>query len=207
MADILKFPGQAPKLGYSRVKRRARCLDDPDQLDLFPPPRAQILPFAREVRPFEQALKLDERGDPRAAAFYQRAIEEEDCVADAYCNLGIIESQQGRITKAFDCFTTSLKHEPRHPQAHFNLANLYFELNDFRLAQAHYEMAGEVDSSFANAHFNLALIYAINHNVTAAIEALLKYRELVPEEEASKSDDLLLQLRQSLVFSKNPQFG
>src|SRR5262245_27349763 len=132
MGQIIKFPGQTSKFGYKRVKKRAKAAENPDQLNLFPRPTAQILNFASGLSLFEQALLWDERGDSKAAELYRKAIEEGDCVADAYCNLGIIESQKANATKAFDCFSTSLKHDPRHSEAHYNLGNLYFEVNDFR---------------------------------------------------------------------------
>src|SRR5204863_722842 len=133
--------------------------------------------------PFEQALLYDERGDAAAAELYNRAIDQRDRVADSFCNLGIIESQKGNTVKAFDCFTTCLKQNPRHSEAHYNLGNLYFDLNDFRLAQIHYEMAGQVEPSFANTYFNLALVQAINNDFSAAVTALRSYRELVPDDE------------------------
>ena len=202
MAQIIKFPAQASKLGFKRVKKR-KTERDRDQLDLFPQPRAQILNFESGLSPFEQALMLDERGDLRSAGLYTRAIEEGDCVADAYCNLGIIESKNGNTVKAFDCFSTSLKHDERHSEAHYNLGNLYFEVNDFRLAQLHYELAGQVDPSFANAYFNLALVQAINNDFEAAVTALGKYRELVPEEEGRIAEELLDNLRKSLATAKS----
>ncbi|MEO8428214.1 MAG: tetratricopeptide repeat protein [Verrucomicrobiota bacterium] len=207
MAQILKFPAQASKFGYKRVKKCAKAAENPDQLHLFPQRTAQILNFAPESSRFEQALVLDERGDPKAAGLYAKAIEEHDCVADAYCNLGIIESQKGNTTKAFDCFTTSLKHNPRHSEAHYNLGNLYFEVNDFRLAQVHYEMAGEVEPSFANVYFNLALVQAIRNDLGAAISALTKYQELVSEDEARNADELLHNLKKSLAAAKNSRLG
>jgi tetratricopeptide (TPR) repeat protein len=206
MGQILKFPVQASKLGFKRVKKRARA-DDPDQLHLFPQPTAQILNFASALSRFEQALMLDERGDLTAAALYQKAIEENDCVADAYCNLGIIESQKGNTTIAFDCFTTSLKHNPRHSEAHYNLGNLYFDLNDFRLAQIHYEIAGEMDPSFPNVYFNLALVRTINNNFDAAITALSRYQALVPADEGRIADELLHNLRESLAPARNSRLG
>src|SRR6185369_1807273 len=180
MGQIIKFPGQASKFGFKRVKKRAAA-EHPAQMTLFPQPTAQILNFASELSCFEQALMWDERGDSKAAELYEQAIHEGDCVADAYCNLGIIESQKGNTTKAFDCFTTSMKHDPRHSEAHYNLGNLYFDANDFRLAQMHYEMAVEVDPSFPNVYFNLALVQAINNDLTAAVVTLTKYQQLVPE--------------------------
>src|SRR5438094_5639363 len=184
MAQILKFPVQASKLGYKRVRKRAQPAESQNQLHLFPGPTAQILDFAPDLSRFEQALLFDERGDAKAAELYAKAIAENDCVADAYCNLGIIESQKGNTAKAFDCFTTSLKYNPRHSEAHYNLGNLYCDVNDFRLAQIHYEMAKEVDPSFANVYFNLALVQAINNDLGAAISALTRYQELVSKDEA-----------------------
>src|SRR5205809_3220262 len=199
MGQILKFPVPASKFGYKRVRKRTQAAENPGQLHLFAKPIAQILNFATGLSRFEQALMLDERGDLKAAELYRKAIEEHDCVADAYCNLGIIESQKGNMTKAFDCFTTSLKFNPRHFEAHYNLGNLYFDVNDFRLAQIHYEMAGDVDPSFANVYFNLALVQAINNDFAAAVSALSKYQELVSEDEARNADELLRSLKKSLA--------
>jgi tetratricopeptide (TPR) repeat protein len=203
MGQILKFPGPASKFGYTRVKKRAKAAEHPDQLNLFPRPTAQMLSLPSPLGFFEQALMLDERGDARAAELYTKAIEDQDCVADAYCNLGIIESQKGNTTKAFDCFTTSLKHDPRHCEAHYNLGNLYFEVNDFRLAQVHFEITVEVNPSFANVYFNLALARSINNDYAAAIAALTRYQELVSEEESRHVEDLLSNLKKSLAAAKN----
>src|SRR5262250_2665834 len=136
MGDIIKFEGQASKFGFKRVRKK-KAAESPDQLQLFARRTAQILDLSLELGRFEQALLFDERGDARAAELYRKAIEEGDCVADAHCNLGILESQKGNTVKAFDCFTTSLKCNPRHSEAHYNLGNLYFDVNDFRLAQVH----------------------------------------------------------------------
>ncbi len=206
MGQILKFPVQASKLGYKRARKRAKAAESPDQLHLFPPRTAQILPFASALSLFEQALMLDERGDPTAAEFYAKAIAEQDCVADAYCNLGIIESQLGNTTKAFDCFTTSLKYNPRHSEAHYNLGNLYFDVSDFRLARIHYEMAGQVDPSFANVYFNLGLVQAISNDLAAAVSALTRYQELVSEAEGRNVDELLHNLKKSLG-ARNSRLG
>jgi tetratricopeptide (TPR) repeat protein len=203
MGKIIKMPVQASKLGFRRVKRRVAPAEHPDQLDLFPGPGAQILHFAPDLSPFEQALLWDERGDLRAAELYSRAIDQQDCVADAFCNLGIIESQNGNRIRAFDCFTASLKHDPRHSESHYNLGNLYFDLNDFRLAQIHYEIAVEVDPGFANAYFNLALVQALKGDLGGAVRSLGRYQQLVPEEEGRIAGQLLEDLRRSLPAAKS----
>ena len=199
MGQIIKFPAQATKFGYRRVPRRTRDGDNPAQLSLFPPVSAQVLYLAPASGPFEHGLLLDERGDPTAVDFYLKAIAEENCVADAYCNLGIIESKQGDTVKALDCFTNSLRQNPRHSEAHYNLANIYFELNEFRLAQIHYELSTEIDPAFPNAFFNLALVLSITQDFAAAITALTRYQELAPPAEARKADELLSNLKKSMA--------
>lgn len=203
MAQILKLPVQTHKLGFRRVRKRCKSAD-PNQLDLFPPAKAQILEFtAPGLSTFEQALLSDERGDDRAAELYSKAIEQQDCVADAFCNLGILESQRGNVLKAFDCFTSCLEHDPRHTEAHYNLANLYFDQNDFRLAQLHFELATEYDPEFGNAHFNLALVRAINSDPEGAARSLTSYRALVSEEEARDAVQMLEDLKKSISAARN----
>jgi tetratricopeptide (TPR) repeat protein len=206
MGQILKFPVRASKFGYKRVPKRCRE-ENPAQLHLFPRATAQVLQFAPELSHFEHALLLDEREDARAAELYLKAIASQDCVADAYCNLGILESKQGRTAKAFDCFTNCLKHNPRHFEAHYNLGNMYFEVNDLRLAQVHYEMATELDASFPNVYFNLALVLSINNEFGAAMNALTRYQRMVPPDEGRKADELLANLKKSLAASKSSRAG
>lgn len=206
MGEILKFPIQASKFGFKRARKRARA-EHPDQLPLFADSPAHVLSFSGETSAFEQALLCETCQSDRAAELYRQTIEEGTCVADAWCNLGIIESQNGNTSKAFDCFTTSLKDNPRHFEAHYNLGNLYFDVNDFRLAQVHYEMGMEVDSSFPNLYFNLALVRAINGAPAAAAESLGRYRELVTEEEARHADELLRELEQSLAAAEKSRRG
>ena len=118
--------------------------------------------------------------------------------------LGIIESKQGNTAKAFDCFTTSLKYNPRHSEAHFNLGNLYFEVKDCRPAQIHYEIAAEMDPAFPNIYFNLALGLAITNELAAAVRALTRYQESVPADEARNADELLRNLKKSLAAANIP---
>jgi len=207
MAQVLQFPVQASKLGYKRVKKRAHPAESQDQLHLFSPPTAQILDFAPDLSRFEQALLFDERGDAKASELYAKAIAENDCVADAYCNLGIIESQKGNNAKAFDCFTTSLKHDPRHSESHYNLGNLYFDENDLRCALIHYEMAVAVAPSFPNVYFNLGLVQALNNELEAAVNSLSRYQELVPEDEGRIAEELLHILKKSLAAAKPSRFS
>src|SRR6185436_10448312 len=83
------------------------------QLSLFRPEESKVQ-VARLLTPFEEALLLHEQGDMQAVEFYGEAITAGDNVAEAYCNLGIIDLDRGNTISALDHFTQSLKHEPRH---------------------------------------------------------------------------------------------
>ncbi len=197
MDRIIQFPARLPaKFGFEPAKRRGE--DDPHQLKLFASRLAEIRRLPSDIGPFEEALLLDERSDSRAEESYRRAIAEGDLVADAYCNLGIIESEAGRMTKAFDCFTKSLEHDSRHFESHYNLGNLYFESDNLRLAKMHYELAREINPTFPNLHFNLGLVLALLEERQAAVDALVKYQLLAPPEEQKNADDLISELERAL---------
>ena len=200
MAKIIQLQVKAPlKLGYKRAKTdKKKDLEKKGQLNLFNQQGAQIHYLPSKFTPFEEALWLDENNNPHAQEAYLKAILVNDCAADAYCNLGILESQSGNTTKAFDCFSQSLKLEERHLEAHYNLANLYFEAGDYKLAKLHYELSAEIEPDFPNTYFNLGLVYALNDNYEDAVNALFKYKQLVPDEEGKKADNLLNSLRRSL---------
>lgn len=208
MAQIINFPAPAPKFGYKRVRTRSRPVESPDQLHLLFQPTATILAFESGLSSFEQALMLDERGDVRGAAEkYLRAIESEECVADSYCNLGIIQSRQGNTAKAFDSFTTALKTDPRHCEAHYNLGNLYFDVDDYRLARVHYQIAAGIDPAFPNVYFNLALVEAVLGDFAAAVATLTTYRQMVSAEEGRKAEALLESLKKSLAAARDSRVG
>ncbi|MBX7152527.1 tetratricopeptide repeat protein [bacterium] len=198
MANIIKFPTQSSKFGFKRVKKGKRDSESHGQINLFAAPKPKIFTLIPQTSLFEEALVRDERGDPEAETLYRKAIETGDCVADAYCNLGIIEFQKGDLSKAFDCFTQSLKYEPRHFESHYNLGNLYFDMNDLRLAKMHYEQSLIIDPDFANTYFNLGLVQAMLEDYHNAISILKRYRMLATDDEGAKADDLLSTLTRSV---------
>lgn len=200
MDNVIRFPVEGVrKFGFRRAKRRGQSvLERRGQLNLFDKPTGEVLALPTTISPFEEALLLDERGDDRAAGAYKKAIEENDCEADAYCNLGIMESEQGHVAAAFDSFTNSLAIEPRHFESHYNMANLYFEEGDLRLARTHYELAASIDPGFPNVYFNLGLVHAMGENFEAAIETLSTYKELATGDEIGIADELLTMLRRSV---------
>ena len=153
--------------------------------------------LSRLLTPFEEALLLHEQGDPKAAESYWEAINDGDNVAEAYCNLGIINLDQGNLGKALDNFTLSLKHEPRHVEAHYNLGNLYYDAGELPLARLHYEAAAQIESGFSLVYFNLALVYHKLGDLQGALAALDKYKQLAPDDEEIEAVNQLLKAMQN----------
>ena len=199
MAKIIQFPlNPAPeKFGLQRArKKKGKEGTKAGQLNLFTGGRIVKL---NQLSLFEEALLLDEHGDKKQARLcYQKAIEENDCAADAYCNLGILESQEGNYPKAIDFFTRCLKENPRHYEAHYNLANLYAEVGNHALAKVHYAIAIELEPEFPNSYFNLGLTHAVVKEYREAVNCLKKYRDLAPSEETAQADDLICKLSTTL---------
>ena len=136
MSKLLPFPAararRPSKFGYARVRKRDR--KDRGQLDLFAAGGGKLIEFpaAGGPGPFEEALALEDGGDEAAARrLYEKAVAAGDSVPDAYCNLGVIESKAGGVERAFHCFRNALKHDQQHWESHYNLANLYFDTEEF----------------------------------------------------------------------------
>ena len=142
---------------------------------------------------------LDEKGDKTAARhLYLKAMEEQDSAADCLCNLGIIEFHDGHYPKAIDYFTQSLKLDPRHYEAHYNLANLYAEVGDFKLARFHYQVSIEIEPTFPNSYFNLGLTCALEKDYANAVQALTQYKSYASPEEQQQADAMISALESTM---------
>lgn len=189
MAKVVKFPHPAPeKFGFKPVRKSKEGSPKTKQLNLFSGGRVVKM---GSLSAFEEALILDERNEPIAKDLYLKAIAENDCVSDAYCNLGIIESKVANYSKAIDYFTLSLKHDPRHYEAHYNLANLYADIGNLPLAKVHYEISVELQPEFPNSHFNLGLTLAMMGEAKKAVDELYTYKKLSDKDDFRQVDELI----------------
>jgi tetratricopeptide (TPR) repeat protein len=195
MARIIKLAGKsAERFGYKRATPKGRPKESPPgQLSLFTG-RPRILQMPTTLSRFEAALLAHENGDPSAAARYRDAIEHDDCSADAWCNLGIIESQAGNHKLALECFSNSLQEDSGLFETHYNLGNLHLEMGNIDSAKLHYEVARSIDHNYPNLYFNLALVLALSDDIEGAIETLRQYLEVGSTGDNQKVNELLRQL-------------
>jgi tetratricopeptide (TPR) repeat protein len=211
-SNVIRFPVEAvSRFGFKRADAKHHAgrvgrMEEEGQMNLFNPRRAgsrmgDVVPLPTQMGAFEAALLLDDANDPRAEAMYQRAIEEGDYTADAWCNLGVLKSVRRDLDQAFQCFAQSLALDPRHAESHFNIGNLYFEYDDLKLSRMHYEKAIECDAALASAYFNLGLVTALTEDYQVAHDSLLHYKSLVPGEDTSVADELLRYLQTAIRLS------
>lgn len=178
MAKVIKLPFKSSgRFDLKPVRKtRAARLEERGQLNIFQSQKeTRILSINKEAENFESALRLHDTDNARAAELYRNAIEVGDHVSDAYCNLGILESQKGNESVAIDCFTQALEKDPRHYEAHFNLANIYADAGNLKLAKLHYEVAREVNDEDPNLHYNLAIVLASLELYELALKSLRIY--------------------------------
>ena len=198
MAKLIAFPlaNNPEKFGFKPVRKKRPAKNErPGQLNLFE--GAKVVSI-HQLTAFEEALMLDEHHDKRAKDLYLKAIDAADSTADAYCNLGILESEDKSYSKAIDYFTLSLKAEPRHYESHYNLANVYAELGNLPLAKVHYQTSIAIEPTFPNSHFNLGLTLAINKEYILAVEELKTFQTLVAPSERGQAQDLIENLERSI---------
>ena len=206
MGKVVKFDFKAtPKFAFKKVKvKRKPVTADSSQLNIFDASKeGKILKLDTGKGVFEEALLFDEQGNSKAEELYREAILKGESIPDAYCNLGILQFNNGNKAKAIDCFTQSLKHDPRHFESHYNLANLYLEVENITLARLHYEVSAEIEPEFPNVFYNLGVVYAMTKDFEKAVVGLEKYISLVHQDDSLEAQGLLLSIRESITLDKS----
>ena len=201
MSRVVRFPVNPPeKLGHQKVKRRKKKpnLEDFGQLNLFDTAHnkeAKVFKLPSNKGFFEEALLKDDQNDKEAERLYQLAIQNGDDKEDALCNLGIMKSEQDQKGQAIDFLTQALQINPRHFEAHYNLANVYSDLGNLKLAKTHYEVAIEIEPEYPNSYYNLGLVLISLKQYAKAIEVINKYIDLSPADEHDIANELVKTLK------------
>ena len=158
--------------------------------------RAKVLPATRprprnngRRRPddnaddcFERGLILEQEGDlVGARQAYERSIELDPELGDAYVNLGRLFHQEGDAIRAGELYSQATDCQPDDPVAHYNLALALEDQKNLPDAVSHYRRAVEIAPDFADAHFNLGRLLDRLGRHTEAVRHLLVYKRLMRE--------------------------
>ncbi len=145
------------------------------------PARATPPPASRRSAAewFDEAVDLEDTDPQAARAAYERALELDPELSDAYVNLGRMAHQAGDAATAARWYHQALVRDARDPETHYNLALALDDLGRHADALAHYRRAVALNPRFADAHYNLGqLLGRLGHDAEA-LQHMLRYRRLV----------------------------
>jgi len=91
-----------------------------------------------------------------------------------------LEENPGTHTEAIAMYHKVLELDPKHAAAHINLGTLYYNRQDFVLAEHHYRLAIESDPRYALAHFDLGNVLDETGRVQEAIQTYKAALQLAP---------------------------
>ncbi len=127
---------------------------------------------------FEYGVMIEHEDPNGARKAYERALQIDAELTDAYINLGRLVHEGGDPGGAAKFYSEALRRSPDDAVTHYNLAVASEDLKDLELARTHYEKAVEISASFADAHFNLGRLLERVGERDAALKHLLAYRRL-----------------------------
>ncbi len=127
---------------------------------------------------FEHGVRIEQDDPNGARRAYERAMEIDPDMSDAYVNLGRLVHEGGDPHGAAKFYCEALKRTPSDPITHYNLAVAYEDLGRLKKARTHYERALSMNQNLADAHFNLSRILEGEGEMDAARHHRLAYRRL-----------------------------
>ena len=91
-----------------------------------------------------------------------------------------LEEDPNTQAEAIGAYRKVLEIEPEHAAAHINLGTLYYNRQDFTLAEKHYRQAIEADPRYALAHFDLGNVLDETGHAQEAIQSYKTALQLAP---------------------------
>ena len=91
-----------------------------------------------------------------------------------------LEEDPNSQAQAIAIYQKVLELDPAHAAAHINLGTLYYNRQEYPLAEKHYRHAIEVDQRYALAYFDLGNVLDETGRVTEAIQTYLTALQLAP---------------------------
>jgi tetratricopeptide (TPR) repeat protein len=134
---------------------------------------------------FDVALKHEERDRAyQAEEAYRRTCRIDPGHVNARINLGRLLHARRALAEAEALYRDALAIDPRHPIALFNLGVVLEDTGATESAMDCYTLAIESDADVAEAHYNLARLYARHSEHRAAMQHYARYKALTQEEDS-----------------------
>lgn len=129
-------------------------------------------PFASEaVKNYNQGVELQQQGFlNQAIQKYKAALEADDRIERAYCNLGLIFIAQRNFSKASEAFKKALSLKPNNPFSLNGMGSVYYSKGKSQEAMVRWQKAVEVDPNFFSAYFNMANAWKNEKDLDKALD-------------------------------------
>ena len=127
---------------------------------------------------FERGLTLESTDAAAAEAAYRQALALAPDFEAAYLNLGAMLSDAGRYAELAALSDAAVLHCPASSLIHFNRAVALDHLERVPEAAASYEQSLRLDSTLADAHYNLGRLHEVLGDKRGALRHFSAYRRL-----------------------------
>jgi len=134
------------------------------------------------------SVYLEKRKNDEARAAFERVTKLHstypDTVPNAWNNLGLLATREGRFSESVELFNQVLRISPDHLIALENLGNAYRQLKQWENARKTLARAVEVGPDDPEAHYSLGMVFAQLDETDRAydhLERALKLRPKYPE--------------------------
>lgn len=109
-----------------------------------------------------------------------RSIAPCETVADLFVRGVSLEEHPSTHDEAIAIYLKVIEIEPAHAAAHINLGTLYYNRQNFTLAEKHYRLAVEADPRYALAYFDLGNVLDETGRIPEAVAAYRAAIQLAP---------------------------
>jgi len=132
------------------------------------------------VEPLAGQFVMDFGSEERVVSAKVRHMRSAETVGELFARGIALEEDPAGQQEAIASYKRVLEMDPQHAAAHINLGTLYYNRQDYNLAERHYRAAVEVDPRYALGYFDLGNVLDETGRVEEAIKSYRAALALAP---------------------------
>lgn len=137
----------------------------------------------------EGLTALENNEDGKAESIFLDLTRSQPYMAGPYCNLALIQYKKGQYEESLKTIDRAITLSDKIAQAYNLRAQIHIRNGKIKEAESDYLKALELDQNYANAHYNIALLYDIYYQeIPKAISHYEKYLALLGRPDKATSD-------------------
>jgi tetratricopeptide (TPR) repeat protein len=132
------------------------------------------------VEPLAGQFVMDFGSEERVVSAKVRHMRSAETIGELFARGIALEEDPAGQQEAIANYKRVLELDPQHAAAHINLGTLYYNRQDYNLAERHYRAAVEVDPRYALGYFDLGNVLDETGRVEEAIKSYRSALSLAP---------------------------